>query len=104
VNRMVFGYPNTRYPGAEADLSTGNRAFVFAFPFILCLLFAVPGWLGRRSIPPWVHGCLAFALVSLGGMSLVCAIPRQVFPLLPLLGLWMAVVAEKAMEIRGRWA
>ncbi|MDB5104774.1 MAG: hypothetical protein JWP91_2463 [Fibrobacteres bacterium] len=100
VNRMAFGFPNTYYPGSQTELATGNRAFVFAFPFMVCLLLAVPGWLGRRSVPPWVQGCLAFACLSLGGMSLVCAIPRQVFPLLPMLGLWCMAVVERALEIR----
>jgi hypothetical protein len=103
LNRMAFGFPNTRYPGAEADLSTGNRAFVYAFPFMLCLLLAAPGWLGWKRVDPFVHACLAFAAISLGGMSLVCAIPRQVFPMLPLLGIWCVAVAEKALEIKGRW-
>lgn len=103
VNRMVFGFPNTHYPGSQAALATGNRAFVYALPFALLLLLAVPGWLGRRQVPAPIHACLIFALVSLGAMSLVCAIPRQVFPLLPLLGLWCVVVAEKALVIRGRW-
>jgi hypothetical protein len=103
VNRMVFGYPVTHYPGSDVELATGNRSFVYAFPFMLCLLLAAPGWLGRRAVPAWVHYGLAFAIVSLGGMSLVSAIPRQVFPVLPLLGLWCAVVAERALEIRGRW-
>ena len=102
VNRMAFGFPNTRYPGSETDLTTGNRAFVYAFPFFLCLLFAAPGWLGRGRIPVWVHACLVFAGLSLGGMSLVSAIPRQVFPLLPLLGIWVVAVAELALEIRSR--
>jgi hypothetical protein len=100
VNRMAFGFPNTVYPGASADLSTGNRAFVYAFPFMLLLMLAIPGWLGRRSVPPGVHACLAFACLSLGGMSLVCAIPRQVFPMLPLLGLWCAVVLERTVRFQ----
>lgn len=104
VNRMVFGYPVTHYPGSEVELATGNRSFVYAFPFMLCLLLAVPGWLGRRAIPAWIHYGLAFAVVSMGGMSLVSAIPRQVFPVLPLLGLWCVAVAELALKIRGRWA
>ncbi|MDB5049215.1 MAG: hypothetical protein JWO30_2286 [Fibrobacteres bacterium] len=100
VNRMVFGFPNTYYPGSGADLATGNRAFVYAFPFALCLLLAVPGWLGRRTLPAWIHACLAFACISLGGMSLVCAIPRQVFPLLPMLGLWCAVVVDRTIRFQ----
>jgi hypothetical protein len=100
LNRMVFGFPNTYYPGSGADLATGNRAFVYAFPFALCLMLAVPGWLGRRTFPPWIHACLAFACISLGGMSLVCAIPRQVFPLLPMLGLWCAVAMDRTVRFR----
>jgi hypothetical protein len=100
VNRMVFDYPNTRYPGAEGELATGNRAFVFAFPFFLGLILAWPGWRRRAAIPTWVHACLVFALLSLGGLSLVCAIPRQVFPLLPLLGLWCAAVVEDILQAR----
>jgi hypothetical protein len=103
LNRMVFGYPVTHYPGSEVDLATGNRSFVYAIPFLVFLLLVVPGWLGRREVPGWLHFGLAFAILSLGGMSLVSAIPRQVFPALPLLGLWCVVVAEKALEIRGRW-
>ncbi len=100
VNRMVFDYPNTHYPGSEAGLSTGNRAFVYAFPFFLILILAVPGWRARHSIPAWIHACLVFALISLGGMSLVCAIPRQVFPLLPLLALWCVAVLETRARIQ----
>jgi hypothetical protein len=36
----------------------------------------------------------------LAGMSLVCAIPRQVFPMLPLLGLWCAVVLDRTVRFR----
>jgi hypothetical protein len=63
-------------------------------------MLAVPGWLGRRSVPAGVHACLAFACLSLAGMSLVCAIPRQVFPMLPLLGLWCAVVLDRTVRFR----
>lgn len=90
VNRMVFGYPVSRYPGSDPELATGNRSFVYALPFFL-LLFTLPAaWKRRRSLPPELHACLGFAALSLGGLSLVSAFPRMVFPLLPLLGLWVA--------------
>jgi hypothetical protein len=33
-------------------------------------------------------------------LSLVSVIPRQVFPLLPLLGVWCVVALEKGIRIR----
>ena len=102
VNRMVFGFPVTPYPGSDPELSTGNRAFVYAFPFFLLLILAVPGLMARGFIPAGVHFCLAFACMSLGGLSLLSAIPRQAFPLLPLMGLWCVVALENAIRIRGR--
>jgi hypothetical protein len=98
VNRMVFGYPITPYAGGGMELATGNRSFVYALPFFLLAACAVPGWLGRRSLRPEAHGLLLFALVALGGTSLLSAIPRQVFPVLPLLLTWSALVAEQAVR------
>lgn len=93
INRMVFGFPVSRYPNSDPELSTGNRSFVYAFPFFLGLFMAPAGWARRKSVPAGVHACLAFGAISLGGLSLLSAFPRMVFPMLPLLALWMAAVA-----------
>ena len=93
VNRMVFGYPVSSHPGADPDLATGNRAFVYALPFILSL-FALPA-VFVRSMPPALWALLAFLGVSLGGLSLLSAVPRQAFPLLPLLWVWIVFAGEK---------
>lgn len=102
MNRMVFGYPVSRYPGSDSELATGNRSFIYAIPFFLAL-FALPAaWRGRAGIPAGIQACLAFALMSLGGLSLVSSFPRIVFPLLPLLGLWLGAVrmaAGRKMEV-----
>lgn len=92
LNRMVFGYPNSRFPGSDPDLATGNRAFVYAAPFFLCLFMLPWAWRRRAAVDPTVHAALAFALVSLGGLSLMSAFPRMVFPLLPLLGIWLGAL------------
>lgn len=94
VNRMVFGYPVSRYPGSDSELRTGNRGVVQALPFYLGAFLAAPAWRLRHRIPSGAWVCLGFALGSLAALSLLSAIPRMVFPLLPLLGLWMAAVAE----------
>jgi hypothetical protein len=66
-------------------------------PFLLFMLALIPGWLGRKSIPNEAHAALIFAAISLGGLSLLSCIPRQAFPLLPLLGVWTVLVVEKAL-------
>ena len=103
VNRMVFSYPITAYAGGGTELATGNRSFIYALPFFLLAAAAVPGWLGRRKLAPAAHACLLFALICLGGTSLLSAIPRQLFPMLPPVLIWCVLVAEQAVEIKGRW-
>jgi len=93
VNRMVFGFPVARYPGAET-VATGNRSFVYALPFYVLLLAAWPAWKRRSLVAPEVQACFGFAVLSLAGLSLLSAFPRMVFPLLPLLALWTAAVAK----------
>lgn len=99
INRMVFGFPVSRYPNSDPELSTGNRSFVYALPFFLGLFLVPAGWARRKSMPAGVHACLGFAAISLGGLSLLSAFPRMVFPMLPLLALWMATVA--GVRLRG---
>jgi hypothetical protein len=100
VNRMVFGFPVSRYPGSDPELATGNRSFVYALPFYLCLIALWPAWTRRRQLSAPLWGALGFALVALGGLSLLSAIPRMVFPLLPIVGLWLAAVNEAAARAR----
>lgn len=102
VNRMAFGYPVTPYAGGGAELTTGNRSFIYALPFFLLAAAAAPGWLRRRRVPPEAHAMLIFALLSLGGLSFLSAIPRQVFPLLPLILIWCIVTAERAVRVELR--
>jgi hypothetical protein len=99
VNRMVFGYPITPYAGGGMELATGNRSFIYALPFFLLAAVGIPGWLGRRRLRPEAHACLSFALLSLAGTSLLSAIPRQVFPLLPLVLIWCALAGERAFRL-----
>lgn len=103
VNRLVFGFPVSPYPGSDLELTTGNRSFFYALPFLLFLFALVPGWLGRRWMPIEAHISLAFALISLGGLTLLSCIPRQAFPLLPLLGLWSILVVERTLVFEAPW-
>ena len=98
VNRMVFGYPVTAFAGGGSELATGNRSFIYALPFFLLTGLAAPGWRARKRIPPVAHAGLAFALIALGGTSLLSAIPRQVFPVLPLLWIWCVLTWERGLR------
>lgn len=102
VNRMVFGYPITPYAGGGVELATGNRSFIYCLPFFLLAAAAVPGWLGRKRMMPEAHSLLTFALLALAGTSMLSAIPRQVFPVLPLILIWCALAAEQAVRIELR--
>jgi hypothetical protein len=95
---MVFGYPVTAHAGGGSELATGNRSFVYALPFFLLAALAVPGWRVRKRIAPAAHAGLLFALIALGGTSLLAAIPRQVFPVLPLVGIWCAMAWERGLR------
>jgi hypothetical protein len=100
VNRIVFGYPVSAHPGADPDLATGNRAFVYALPFLL-VLFSIPaGMMAWRNVPPGLWAMLVFFSVSFAGLSLLSAVPRQVFPLLPLLWTWVVFAGEKLLIFR----
>jgi len=102
VNRMVFGYPITPYAGGGMELATGNRSFIYSLPFFLLAAAAVPGWLGRRRMLPEAHALLLFAVLCLGGTSMMSAIPRQVFPILPLILIWCALSLEQALRVELR--
>jgi hypothetical protein len=104
VNRMVFGYPITPYAGGGLELATGNRSFIYSLPFFLLAIASAPGWLGRRRLRSEAHAMLFFALLSLGGMSLLSAIPRQVFPVLPLILIWCVLAFEQTLRIELRGA
>lgn len=99
LNRMVFGFPESRYPGASPDLSTGNRAVVYALPFFLAAVLAWPAWKRRAALPAALWACLAFGAIAFGGLSLLSAIPRMVFPLMPLLALGLVAVFETRTRV-----
>ena len=99
VNRLVFGFPVSPYPGSDLELKTGNRSFFYALPILLFFFALIPGWLSRKAIPIEAHLVLFFALISLGGLSLLSGIPRQVFPILPILMFWTVLVFEKGVVI-----
>lgn len=112
VNRMVFGYPVSAYPGHSRALSTGNRAFVHALWFyaLVALVTALltAGW--KR---PWLWSCLwrnaslraaltgplLFTSITLAGLSMLSTEPRLMFAVLPVLYGLLAIGFQALMSM-----
>ncbi len=99
LNRMVFGYPQSRYPGADSALATGNRSVVYAGVFFLWGLCVIPLSLRWNRVPSELKMALVFTLIALGGLSLLSAIPRLIFPLIPPLLLMSFYALENLLKL-----
>jgi hypothetical protein len=95
LGRLLISYP---YSFTPQKLST--YFFVpnvcIAFLFVLSIIPA----LVRRSVIPfelWI--LLSFALITLGGESLLSAYERQFMPMIPTLGIWLAYVYTRVLRI-----
>jgi hypothetical protein len=100
VNRLVFDYPFSRFPGSHSRQATGNLGFVFSLVWFAALLCLVPAVLRFRAFPLEFRWMLAFAAISLGGLSLLSAYARFVFPLLPILLAGIALTGARVLDIR----
>lgn len=103
VNRLIFDYPFSRFPGSHSRQGTGNLAFIFSAWFY-ALMASLGFFVWRLAFAsrqhPWrlqphqdlsLPGmALGFALVALAGLSLLSAYARFVFPLLPAMGLFIS--------------
>ncbi len=95
INRMVFGYPISNYPNADTDLTTGNRSLIYAAIFFMWFFGVCRVIIARHKVSAEMMALTFFAGISLTGLSLLSAIPRQVFPLVPILALGLVYVWEK---------
>lgn len=102
VNRLAFDHPYTRFPWAQSGTRTGNLSFVTAPAFFLFLFCLYPVLRNRSAFPGEAFWLLAFAAVSLGGLSLLSAYARFVFPLLPILALGAGLTFHLALDFRFR--
>lgn len=97
LGRLLFNYP---FSGTPQKLSTYFYALPNMVLVVLALLCVVPTLARRRSLPAELVAVLAFALVSLGGMSLVSAYARFLVPMVPILVLWIAFTATRLITVR----
>ncbi len=102
VNRLIFNYPFSFFPTSHSQERTGNLGLVFSPIWFVCLLCLWPALRRRRNLAPEFRWMLGFAAISLAGLTLVSAYARFVFPLLPVLCGFVALIATRAVEIRLR--
>ncbi len=100
VNRLIMDFPYSTFPGSHSRLQTGNWSFVYAPAFFLFLCILAATMLRWRSLPPEIAVLAGFFCVSVAGLSLVSSYARFVYPLLPLLLLWLGAVWAKMARLR----
>jgi hypothetical protein len=89
VGRLLFSYPFSYTP---QKIST----YFYLLPNMFLVVFLVgsvyPAVLKRTTIPYEIYALLFFALIVMGGTSLLSAYDRQFRPLVPIFLLWLSFV------------
>lgn len=99
IGRLVFSYP---YSYTQQKLSTffyiiPNMFIVVLFIFSFCL------YLFRLSVvPSEIHNLLLFGGITFFGSSLLSAYPRYLFPIIPILFLFIAFMAMNFVKVEFR--
>jgi len=96
VGRLLFNYPYSYTPQKPSSYYYMLPNMFLVVASVGCLILT---WLGRRLIPYEIYALLAFAVVALGGSSLLSAYERQFRVLVPMLGVWIAYVAARVVTI-----
>jgi hypothetical protein len=99
VGRLLFSYPFSYTP---QKIST----YFYLLPNMFLVVFLVgsvyPAVLKRRTIPYEIYALLFFALIAMGGTSLLSAYDRQFRPLVPIFLLWLSFVYVRILRIELR--
>jgi len=99
VGRLLFSYPFSYTP---QKISTYFYLLPNMFLVVFLLVSVYPAVRRRRAIPYEIYALLLFALIALGGTSLLCAYDRQFRPLVPILLLWLSFVYVRILRIELR--
>lgn len=99
MGRMWFSFP---YSYTKQKLST----FFYIIPnmFLLVLLiFCLYPYFARLSLgPPELHSLVLFGAITFFGSSLLGAYPRQLFPIVPVILLFIAFIGTNVLRIEVR--
>lgn len=98
--RLAFGFPHSY--GAQ-----GPGALLYAFSNSVLLGLLLPAGalalLRRPRLPAGTGTLLLFAVLSLAAASVVSAYPRHLFPAVPPLAVWGALVLHATVALRPRF-
>jgi hypothetical protein len=71
------------------------------FLFVLFILLIYPAYAGRRLIPHEISVIMWFAIIYLGGTSLLSGVsPRHSMLVVPAVSLWIIFTLMRALEFR----
>jgi hypothetical protein len=99
VGRLLFSYPFSYTP---QKISTYFYLLPNMFLVVFLVVSVYPATLRRRAIPYEIYAVLLFALIAVGGTSLLCAYDRQFRPLVPIFLLWLSFVYVRILRIELR--
>ena len=96
VGRLLFSYP---YSFTPQTLRTYFFLLPNMFLVVLFVLSGIPAGLGPRRIPFEIWALLLFALIAIGGYTLLSADCRYFGPLVPVLWLWIGFIYVCVLRI-----
>jgi hypothetical protein len=99
IGRLFFSYP---FSYTNQKLSTYFYIFPNIFIFVLLAFSIYPAIKRRRAIPYELYSLAIFALISLGGTSLLSAYNRQFRPIVPIILLWLSFIYIRVLRIEMR--
>jgi len=99
VGRLLFSYPFSFTP---QSLTTYLYLVPNMFIVVLFLVSLVPAVLRPHAMPVEMWFLLAFALLALGGSTLISGYDRHFRPLVEILCVWVALVFVRALRIELR--
>lgn len=96
LGRYFFNYP------FSYDVQKTSTYFYIVpnmFIVVLAVLCIYPTYAGRRMIPCELYNILLFTIVSIGGNSLLFALNRYFWPIVPMLMLWISFTLTRIVRI-----
>jgi len=99
VGRLLFAYP---FSFTAQSLTTYLYLVPNMFIVVLFLVSLVPAVLRPHAMPVEMWFLFAFALLALGGSTLISGYDRHFRPLVEILCVWVALVFARALRIELR--
>ena len=97
IGRLLFNYPQSyRKPGIGMYLNMIPNMFVV----VLGALLIVPAFKISRNIPFFMKFLMLLCLIYLAGSSLVSAMIRMFYIIVPIIGLWLAYVSSRTIQFK----